>query len=158
MQTGPRNLITDVDGLYVGNAQDAQVKTGTTVLTADHPFTAGVHVMGGAPGTTETDLLAPDRLIQEVDALVLSGGSALGLAAADGVRTALRARGRGFMVQDQHVPIVAGAILMDLNKYQALKMEPKSIKGAEYLFVEAGGFSARHKPGWKPRWLVLARP
>ena len=54
MKTGPRNLITDVDGIKVGNAHDAAVKSGVTVLCADDPFTASVHVMGGAPGTRET--------------------------------------------------------------------------------------------------------
>ena len=85
IQPGPRNLITDVAGLKVGNAQDARVKSGTTVLTAGAPFTAAVHVMGGAPGTRETDLLAPDKTVEKVDALVLSGGSAFGLDAASGV-------------------------------------------------------------------------
>ena len=70
MKTGPRNLITDVEGLLVGNAEDDLLRSGVTVLTADRPFTAAVHVMGGAPGTRETDLLAPDRLIGAVDALV----------------------------------------------------------------------------------------
>lgn len=111
---GPRNLVTDVPGLWVGQAQDARLKSGVTVLTGAAPFTAAVHVMGGAPGTTETDLLAPDRLVQQADALVLAGGSAYGLAAADGVRAGLRAAGRGFAVGNQRVPIVPGAILFDL--------------------------------------------
>jgi len=112
--TGPRNLITDVAGLRVGNASDSKVKTGVTVLTADAPFTAGVHVMGGAPGTRETDLLAPDRTVQQVDALVFSGGSAFGLDAASGVADALAAMGRGFAVGTARVPIVPAAILFDL--------------------------------------------
>lgn len=111
---GPRNLITDVAGLKVGNAEDFDVKTGVTVLLGDHPFTCGVHVMGGAPGTRETDLLAPDKTVEQVDALVLSGGSAFGLDAPSGVADALRAQGRGFKVGDQLVPIVPGAILFDL--------------------------------------------
>ncbi|MEM1238099.1 MAG: P1 family peptidase, partial [Pseudomonadota bacterium] len=109
-----RNLITDVAGLMVGSAQDTRLASGVTVLTADAPFTAGVHVMGGAPGTRETDLLAPDRLVQEVDALVLSGGSAFGLAAADGVSDGLRAMGRGFPAGPARVPIVPTAIHFDL--------------------------------------------
>jgi len=60
---GPRNLITDVPGLRVGNAQDLVIKSGVTVMLADAPFTAGVHIMGGAPGTRETDLLAPDKTV-----------------------------------------------------------------------------------------------
>lgn len=114
MQPGPRNLITDVAGLKVGNAEDHRIRSGSTVLVGDRPFTAAVHVMGGAPGTRETDLLAPDKLVQEVDALVLSGGSAFGLDAASGVADALRAMGRGFDVGGQKVPIVPGAILFDL--------------------------------------------
>ncbi len=113
-QTGPLNLITDVAGLRVGNAGDTALKSGATVLVADAPFTAGVHVMGGAPGTRETDLLAPDRTVQQVDALVLSGGSAFGLDAASGVADALHAAGRGYAVGNVLVPIVPGAILFDL--------------------------------------------
>lgn len=109
-----RNMITDVEGLLVGQAQDDGLKSGVSVLTAEAPFVAGVHVMGGAPGTRETDLLAPDKTVQEVDALVLSGGSAFGLAAADGVAGAMRAAGRGFAVGPHRVPIVPGAILFDL--------------------------------------------
>ncbi len=75
MKPGTLNLITDVAGLRVGNAGDGHVKSGTTVLIGDSPFVAAVHVMGGAPGARETDLLAPDKMVQEVDALVLSGGS-----------------------------------------------------------------------------------
>ncbi len=114
MRMGPRNLITDVAGLRVGNAQDHSIKSGATVMIGDKPFTAGVHIMGGAPGTRETELLQPDRLVQEVDALVLAGGSAFGLDAGSGVADALRAAGRGFVVCDQRVPIVPGAILFDL--------------------------------------------
>lgn len=115
MRAGPGNLITDVAGLRVGNARDDALRSGVTVLTADAPFACGVHVMGGAPGTRETDLLAPDKLVQGVDALVLSGGSAFGLAACDGVASGLRAMGRGFAVGPVRVPIVPGAILFDLR-------------------------------------------
>ncbi|WP_135447942.1 P1 family peptidase [Tabrizicola caldifontis] len=114
MRPGPRNLITDVAGLRVGNADDAALRSGVTVLTADRPMVAAVHVMGGAPGTRETDLLAPDRLVQKVDALFLSGGSAFGLDAGTGVMDGLRVMGRGFPVGPVRVPIVPGAILFDL--------------------------------------------
>lgn len=127
---GARNLITDVAGLKVGNAQDDRLKSGSTVLTADKPFTASVHVMGGAPGTRETDLLAPDRTVTQVDAIVLSGGSGFGLDAGSGVADALREMGRGYAIGDMHVPIVPGAIIFDLinggqknwteNPYRAL--------------------------------------
>ena len=111
---GQKNLITDVPGLLVGNAEDHVLKSGTTVLTSKSPFVAGVHIMGGAPGTRETDLLAPDRTVQDVDAIVLSGGSAFGLDAASGVTNALRTADRGFEVGSVRVPIVPGAILFDL--------------------------------------------
>ncbi|MEM7740045.1 MAG: P1 family peptidase, partial [Pseudomonadota bacterium] len=127
---GPRNLITDVAGVRVGNAQDLKIKTGVTVLTSDAPFIAGYCVLGGAPGTRDTDMLAPDKLVQQVDALALSGGSAFGLDAGSGAADALRAMGRGFAVGPARVPIVPGAILFDLlnggdkdwdvNPYKAL--------------------------------------
>ncbi len=130
MGPGARNLITDVPGILVGNAQDAVLKSGSTVLTSDAPFTASVHVMGGAPGTRETDLLAPDKSVAAVDALVLSGGSAFGLDACSGVVDGLRAAGRGFAVGPAQIPLVPGAILFDLlnggekgwdhNPYRAL--------------------------------------
>lgn len=115
MSHGPRNLITDVPSILVGNAQDAALKSGVTVLTSEKPLTAAVHVMGGAPGTRETDLLSPENLVDRVDALVLSGGSAFGLDAASGVMQALRDQNRGFPVGAQVVPIVPAAILMDLE-------------------------------------------
>jgi L-aminopeptidase/D-esterase-like protein len=153
MRPGPRNLITDVEGLRVGNATDHLVRTGCTVLTGDAPFTASVHVMGGAPGTRETDLLAPDRLVQAVDALVLSGGSAFGLDACSGVADGLRASGRGFQVGDQRVPIVPGAILFDLlnggdkawaqNPYAALGAKALAAAGQEFQIGTAGaGYGA----------------
>ncbi len=114
MKPGLRNLITDVEGFLVGNAADGALKSGTTVLTAERPFTAAVHAMGGAPGTRETDLLAPDRLVEKVDALVLSGGSAFGLDAASGVADAVAAAGRGFPVGTVRIPVVPAAILFDL--------------------------------------------
>ena len=114
MNVGPKNLITDVPGLRVGNAQDHTLKSGTTVVVGDAPFVASVHVMGGAPGTRETDLLAPDKSVAAVDALVLSGGSAYGLDACSGVVAGLRAAGRGFQVGEAVIPLVPGAILFDL--------------------------------------------
>ncbi len=153
MRVGPCNRITDVQGLRVGNADDAGLRSGVTVLTADAPFTAAVHVMGGAPGTRETDLLAPDKTVQMVDALVLSGGSALGLSAASGVADALRAAGRGFDVGGQKVPIVPGAIIFDLlnggdkawveNPYPALGAAALSAVSDQFELGTAGaGFGA----------------
>ncbi|MEL7097702.1 MAG: P1 family peptidase [Pseudomonadota bacterium] len=114
MHPGPKNLITDVPGLKVGNAQDQHLKSGATVLTADTPFTASVAVMGGAPGTRETDLLQPDKSVAQVDALVLSGGSAYGLDACSGVSDALRGANRGYRVGPAIIPLVPGAIIFDL--------------------------------------------
>ncbi|MEL6643144.1 MAG: P1 family peptidase [Pseudomonadota bacterium] len=122
MHPGPRNLITDVEGIVVGNAHDPALRTGSTVLTSDAPFTASVHVMGGAPGTRETDLLSPEASVEEVDALVLSGGSAFGLDAAAGVAEALQADGRGFDV-GVRIPIVPAAIVLDLGRGAAAQWD-----------------------------------
>ena len=148
MKPGPRNLITDVEGFLVGNAEDSELKSGTTVLTAERPFTAAVHVMGGAPGTRETELLAPDRLVQKVDALVLSGGSAFGLDTGSGVADALAAAGRGFEVGAVRVPIVPAAILFDLlnggdkawevNPYRDLGRRALENAGGEFALGTAG--------------------
>jgi L-aminopeptidase/D-esterase-like protein len=114
MKPGPKNLITDVAGLKVGNATDHGLRSGVTVVVCDEPATAAVQVLGGAPGTRETDLLEPHNTVQTVDALVLSGGSAFGLDAASGVQAGLREAGRGFAVGPFRVPIVPAAILFDL--------------------------------------------
>ncbi|VAW12430.1 endo-type 6-aminohexanoate oligomer hydrolase [hydrothermal vent metagenome] len=114
---GPKNLITDVEGLTVGNAQDMGALTGVTVVLADPPATAAVHIAGGAPGTRETDALAPESLVEAADAIVLSGGSVYGLDAASGVTAWLGARGRGFEIAGvaTAAPIVPAAILFDLG-------------------------------------------
>lgn len=113
-RAGPRNAITDVEGLLVGNAHDARLRSGSTAVLFERPASAAVEVLGGAPGTRETDLLAPQNLVEAVDALVLSGGSAFGLDAASGVQSVLRSQGRGFEVAGQRVPIAPAAILFDL--------------------------------------------
>ena len=148
-----QNLITDIARLQVGCAHDETLKSGVTVLTANAPFTCGVHVMGGAPGTRETDLLAPDKIVQTVDAIVLSGGSAFGLDAASGVADALRSEGRGFAVGDVTVPIVPAAILFDLlnggdknwvkNPYKALGINAYYNRSATFKIGTTGaGFGA----------------
>lgn len=114
MKTGPANLITDVVNLRVGNADDKNLRSGSTVIVGDTPFIAAVDVRGGAPGSRETDLLAPDKLVDSIDAIVLSGGSAFGLDAASGVMDALHQSGRGFAVGPVRVPIVSSAIIFDL--------------------------------------------
>lgn len=148
MILGPKNLITDIAGLRVGNAQDHILKSGATVLTADAPFTASVHVMGGAPGSRETDLLAPDKSVAKVEALTLAGGSAYGLDACSGVVDGLRADNRGFRVGPAIIPLVPGAILFDLlnggnkdwseNPYRALGRAAYDAAGTDFDLGSAG--------------------
>ena len=108
------NLITDVAGVAVGHAQDATICTGVSVVLTEAGATASVDVRGGGPGTLETDALAPDGTVDSVHGIVLSGGSAFGMAASSGVRDWLSARGVGFAIREARVPIVAQAILFDL--------------------------------------------
>lgn len=115
MPLGPRNLLTDVPGLRVGNAEDAAARSGVTLVLPDAPAAAAVDVRGGGPGTAETELLDPAATVQRVDAVVLSGGSVFGLEARAGVAAWLAARGRGFPVGGLRVPIVPSAILFDLT-------------------------------------------
>ena len=115
IRPGPRNLITDIDGIRVGNAHDATARTGTTVVLPDRRAVAAVDVRGGAPGTRETDALDPTGLVDAVDAVVLSGGSAFGLDAAAGAVAWLAGKGRGYPVHGTRVPIVPAAILFDLS-------------------------------------------
>lgn len=105
----------NIGGLQVGHAQDQAAATGVTVVLCEDGAVAGVDVRGGAPGTRETDLLAPENLVQEVHGVMLAGGSAFGLDAAAGIMQYLEARDIGFDVQVTHVPIVCGAVLFDLH-------------------------------------------
>jgi len=101
-----RNLITDVVGVRVGNAEDAALGSGVTTIIFDRAVTGSVDVRGGGPGTRETALLDPAQTVEGIDAIVLSGGSAFGLDAASGVQAWLREQGRGFRIRDAVVPIV----------------------------------------------------
>ncbi len=112
--TGPRNLITDVPGLKVGNASDPDLKSGATVLVPDEPAVASVAIQGGAPGTREIALLEPEQTVEKIDAIVLAGGSAFGLDAGAGVQGRLAELGYGYQVGPVRVPIVPTAILFDL--------------------------------------------
>ena len=96
---GPKNLITDIAGLKVGHATNEAVRTGVTVLLCESAWTAAVDVRGGGPGTRETEALAPENLVGRTHAVVLAGGSVFGLAAADGVATALSAQGIGLQLR-----------------------------------------------------------
>jgi D-aminopeptidase len=109
-----RNLITDVPGVLVGNAEDARLATGVTVALFEEPAVASIAILGGAPGSRDTALLEPEMTVERIDAIVLSGGSAFGLDAAGGVMSALAARGRGFARGPVRVPIVPQTILYDL--------------------------------------------
>ena len=113
-KTGGRNLITDIPGLLVGNASDDRLRSGVTVLLPEERIVAACDVRGGGPGTIESDVMNPENLVEKVDAVVLSGGSAFGLSAATGVRSWLAENGRGFQLGPVCVPIAPGAILFDL--------------------------------------------
>jgi L-aminopeptidase/D-esterase-like protein len=126
--------IRDVPGIKAGHATDAVGVTGCTVLLADGGAVAGVDVRGFAPGTRETDLLRPTALVERIHALCLAGGSAFGLAAADGAMRYLAERGVGFETGVRPVPIVPAAILFDL-----LVGSPNAAPGADdgYAAAEA---------------------
>ena len=109
-----RNLITDVAGIRVGNAEDFGLGSGSTVVVFDEPAVASSDLRGGGPGTRETALLDPAQTVEGIDAITLSGGSAFGLDAASGTQAWLREQGRGFVVRTARVPIVPAAILFDL--------------------------------------------
>jgi L-aminopeptidase/D-esterase-like protein len=110
-----QGYITDVNGIKVGHSQSAEGMTGCTAVICEKGATGGVDVRGSAPGTRETDLLKPDKLVDRVHAIVLSGGSAFGLEAASGVMRYLEEENIGFDVGVTKVPIVASAVIFDLN-------------------------------------------
>jgi L-aminopeptidase/D-esterase-like protein len=135
VRPGPTNTLTDVPGLRVGHVTRTEPGwlTGTTVVLApDGGAVAGVDVRGGAPGTRETDLLDPRNLVDRVDAVVLTGGSAFGLATADGVVRRLYAAGRGWHMGDpgEVVPIVPAAVLFDLGRGGVFDHAPGAEDGA----------------------------
>ncbi|HBF99048.1 MAG TPA: peptidase T4 [Alphaproteobacteria bacterium] len=114
---GPRNLITDVDAIMVGNAEDHHALTGVSVVLPNHACVGAVDVRGGAPGTRETDALGPTCLVDTVDAVILSGGSVYGLDAAGGAVAWLSQEDRGYRLPAAGMvaPIVPSAILFDLS-------------------------------------------
>lgn len=109
-----RNLITDVEGLRIGQAEDARLASGVTAIVFEQPAVTAADIRGGGPGTRETPLLEPSATVDAIDAVTLSGGSAFGLDAAAGAQAYLREIGRGFAIRDIRVPIVPGAVLFDL--------------------------------------------
>jgi L-aminopeptidase/D-esterase-like protein len=108
------NSITDVPGIWVGQAQDMQAATGCTAVLCKRQSTGGVDQRGGAPGTRETDALRPMHLVDQVHAVLLAGGSAFGLNAAAGVMRYLEENGVGFNTGVARVPIVPAAVIFDL--------------------------------------------
>ncbi|MEJ3656945.1 P1 family peptidase [Actinomycetes bacterium KLBMP 9759] len=140
MKAGPHNALTDVPGLLVGHAAITDGLSGTTVVRApDGGAVGGVDVRGAAPGTRETDLLDPRNTVQRVHALVFSGGSAYGLAAADGVMAALEAEGAGVAVPGGVVPIVPAAVVFDLGRGGSFGARPGPATGAAALAAARGG-------------------
>ncbi len=155
---GPSNSLSDVQGLSIGSAEDKSALTGVTVIVPEARAVCGVDVRGGGPGTRETDALAPENLVDAIDAIVLAGGSVYGLAAADGVVAAMGAEGKGFAMRDApgvpRSPVVPAAILYDLanggNKawgdappYAALGRAAYAARGRDVVLGNAGaGFGA----------------
>jgi L-aminopeptidase/D-esterase-like protein len=155
---GARNLITDVPGLKVGSAEDAEVRTGATVIVPDQAAVVASEVGGGGPATRETDATAPQNLVHAFDAVVLSGGSVYGLATADGVVAWLGARHRGYgLSKDPSTPlspVVPAAALYDLANggrkdwglrppYRALGLKAMDTLGEDFALGTAGaGYGA----------------
>lgn len=140
------NAITDVPGIQVGHWTDLDAATGCTVVLCPSGAVAGVDVRGGAPGTRETDLLDPACTVEQVHAVLLGGGSAFGLAAADGVMRWLEERQIGFHVGVAHVPIVPAAILFDLG-VGSPTVRPTAQSGYAACEAAAGGAVAQGNVG-----------
>ncbi|WP_024613458.1 P1 family peptidase [Clostridium sp. Ade.TY] len=121
---------TDIDGIKLGHVQNTKGLTGCSVIICEKGATGGVDVRGGAPGTRETDLLAPSEMIEKIHAVVLSGGSAFGLDASSGVMKYLEEKNVGFDVQVAKVPIVCSAVLFDLA-FGNPKIRPDKSMGYE---------------------------
>ena len=181
---GSANLITDVDGLLIGNAEDHDVRTGVTVLVPDQPAVMAVDVRGGGPGTRDTDALAPTTLVDGFHGVVLSGGSVFGLAAADGVTGWLSDQGKGLPFGPKAIPVVPSAILFDLmnggnkdwdeaNPYPALGRAACGALGRDFALGNVGAglgatagslkgglgsASAIHETGIQVGALVAANP
>jgi L-aminopeptidase/D-esterase-like protein len=147
---GPRNLITDVQGILVGNAEDRGALTGTTVILPSEPVVAAVDIRGGASGSRETAALDPAGLVSQIHALVLSGGSVFGLDAASAVTNELAHRGVGFAfgAQPWPCPLVPAAVLFDITNgggkwtgdppYHRLGREALGLAAAEFPLGNSG--------------------
>jgi L-aminopeptidase/D-esterase-like protein len=151
---GPTNLITDIPGLAVGQYHDAALRSGVTVILLEGGARGAADIRGGGPGTRETETMADAGIVNELHALVLSGGSAFGLDAATGVQSYLREKDIGFAVGPVRVPIVPQAILFDLLNggdknwgrhapYRDMAYEAANRASADFALGTAGaGFGA----------------
>ncbi len=135
----PRGSLTDVPGLRVGHWTSDDRPTGCTVILAEAGAVGGIDVRGGGPGTRETDLLRPEATVDTVHAVALSGGSAFGLATADGVMQYLEEKGVGFRAGRSVVPIVPAAILFDLGLGADPKIRPTKESGYRAAKAASGG-------------------
>jgi putative pantetheine hydrolase len=152
VQPGPHHAITDVSGVRVGHTtrDEPGWLTGVTVVVPPPGTVGGVDVRGGGPGTRETDLLDPRNLVTTVDAVVLSGGSAFGLRAADGVAAAVYDAGAGWPVgpePHERVPVVPAAILFDLGRGGTWLHAPSADDGAAAYRSAVGGPVAQGSVG-----------
>jgi len=138
--------ITDVLGIEVGHAQNENAGTGCTVVLCKKGAVAGVDVRGSAPGTRETDLLRPGSLVKQIHAVMLSGGSAFGLASAEGVVEYLEQNGIGFDVGVTKVPIVSSAVLFDLY-YKDWRIRPDRQMGFDACLDARAGIIAQGSVG-----------
>ncbi|MDH4270294.1 MAG: P1 family peptidase, partial [Dehalococcoidia bacterium] len=130
--------ITDVLGIKVGHYTHKKAATGCTVILCEEGAVAGVDISGSSPGTRETDLLRPGNLVEKVQAVVLSGGSAFGLDAATGVMKYLEERGFGYETSAAKVPIVPAAIIFDLNIGDS-KIRPGADEGYQACLAATNG-------------------
>ena len=156
----PRGSITSVPGVEVGHWTSARRPTGCTVILTRGGAVAGVDVRGGGPGTRETDLLRPDRTIEQAHAIVLSGGSAFGLATADGVMRYLEEIGVGFRTGGAVVPIVPAAILYDLGLATARSARPRNpatSRQERLVAARRAGLGRRRRGGHGRQALGAAR-
>lgn len=145
--TEPFGSILDVAGIGVGHHQrtGAGWQTGTTVVTARAGATPGVDVRGGGPGTRETDALRPENLVPSIHAITLTGGSAFGLAAADGVVAELEEAELGFPIADGVVPVVPAAVIFDLGRGGRFANRPDATFGAK---AARAALARRRRPSW----------
>ncbi len=108
------NLLTDIGGVRVGHADDRTLASGVTAVVFDNPAVAAIDVRGGGPGIRDGAMLDPVNVVEKIDAIAISGGSAFGLDAGGGVQAWLAEQGRGFRIREAVIPIVPGAICFDL--------------------------------------------